>query len=483
MVDILFLTWGEYGQSSVHLATAFELYSRRFPGVDIHIASSVHLEARFDQVKARIDRSSGRTDSQGNILFHVALAKSYEEVASDGGGFIWNTMEHPPMHRQTHGFPDIAHAMCPYPPDEYVRGINSCAELIQKLSPDAVLVDMLFSQAIDACKLLHQRYIILSPLPGCDMTSGNQSYYSSLFYYPSVGLDVPFPISTWKDMFANALNLLRLTYILLTDGHIRALDAARRARGCTWPHPVLTSTTVSPDTPCLAAGIPEVDLPFTAPEGLRQFGPICLPSESLADGDPELKAWLDRKETIIMVMGSHKEYDDVSAREVLHGLLAGSGGRQILWKVPTVDKLRGLFNKILTTEHDRDRVRIVRWFDVEPSAIVEHENVICYIHHGGANSYLECARSGTPQVILPVWFDTYRNAIRVEYRGLGVYGSRGSAPSIRSEELGEAVWRVVSGPDSAEYRRRARHVGEICREAGGRERVADAILDYLSLRK
>ncbi|TRM69952.1 glycosyltransferase family 1 protein [Schizophyllum amplum] len=477
MVDILFLTLGEHGQASVHLATAFELYSRRMPGINIHVASSADLEARFDQVKARID-TDGDESRRSTISFHTVLPAPYKE-ALFRPGFDWSDIAHPPMQKSSKGVPRIAHTMCPFLPDEYVRGVDGCSKLLQMLSPDVVLVDMLFCQAIDACKLLDQRYIILSPLPGCDVSVGNAPWHQALFYYPSIGTDAPFPLS-WKASFCNALNLLRIAYAVLSSPHLHAINAARKERGCTWTLPVLTATSVSPDTPCIAAGIPELDFPFTVPEALNQFGPICVPNAPLAEADPELKTWLDGGETILMIMGSHIAYNETLARSVLQGLLAGAGDRQILWKVSTVEKLRALFDEMLTTEHDRQRVRIVRWFEIEPAAIVEHENVVCYIHHGGANSYLECARSGTPQIILPMWYDTYTNATRLEYCGLGVYGSKTAAPGVDPGELEQAMLRVVSGPESVEFRYRAREVGIKCREAGGRERVADSILDYLT---
>jgi hypothetical protein len=38
------------------------------------------------------------------------------------------------------------------------------------------------------------------------------------------------------------------------------------------------------------------------------------------------------------------------------------------------------------------RVRIVDWFEAEPMAVLESGTVVCAVHHGGANSFLETVR-------------------------------------------------------------------------------------------
>jgi UDP:flavonoid glycosyltransferase YjiC (YdhE family) len=58
------------------------------------------------------------------------------------------------------------------------------------------------------------------------------------------------------------------------------------------------------------------------------------------------------------------------------------------------------------------------------------------IHHGGNNTTTECFHFGTPAVVLPLFWDQYDNAQRVDELGLGV---RLPPYSCTGEELVRAV--------------------------------------------
>ena len=67
------------------------------------------------------------------------------------------------------------------------------------------------------------------------------------------------------------------------------------------------------------------------------------------------------------------------------------------------------------------------------------------ITHGGNNTTTECFYFGKPMVILPLFWDQYDNAQRVQELGLGV---RLSTYAFEDDELRGAVDRLVAhGPD------------------------------------
>ena len=105
----------------------------------------------------------------------------------------------------------------------------------------------------------------------------------------------------------------------------------------------------------------------------------------------------------------------------------------------------------------------------------------CMVNHGGANSYFEAIAEGVPQVVLPVWYDTYGFANRTEFLGIGVWGSRGAAPGAEAEEFAGALGRVVGGGvEGRRMRERARELGGVGKAAGGRREVARVIVELMS---
>jgi len=85
-----------------------------------------------------------------------------------------------------------------------------------------------------------------------------------------------------------------------------------------------------------------------------------------------------------------------------------------------------------------------------------------------------------PQVVLPCWMDTFDFANRVEYLGIGVYGSRNSSPPVEAEELSRALMRVMGdGKEAAAMRTKAMEFAEITGKVGGRVRACEKIIEIL----
>ena len=81
-------------------------------------------------------------------------------------------------------------------------------------------------------------------------------------------------------------------------------------------------------------------------------------------------------------------------------------------------------------------------------------------------------RAGIPQVILPVWWDTYEYAARVEWLGIGLIGNRGVAPGVQGAQFGDALTRAVQ---DAGMRTKARELGQACSRCEGRVVAAEEI--------
>jgi hypothetical protein len=84
--------------------------------------------------------------------------------------------------------------------------------------------------------------------------------------------------------------------------------------------------------------------------------------------------------------------------------------------------------------------------------------------------------------VLPCWWDTYEFAARVEYLGIGIYGSRNSksAPKANGIEFGEALIALndEENENSRLIRERAKKLAEVCNAYGGRVKAANKILEF-----
>ncbi len=85
-----------------------------------------------------------------------------------------------------------------------------------------------------------------------------------------------------------------------------------------------------------------------------------------------------------------------------------------------------------------------------------------------------------PQVVLPVWYDTYDFANRVEDLGIGLWASKATAPHVNADEFSQAVMAVVDKGEAGRRRRvRVGELGEVCRKAGGRKKASARILELV----
>lgn len=86
--------------------------------------------------------------------------------------------------------------------------------------------------------------------------------------------------------------------------------------------------------------------------------------------------------------------------------------------------------------------------------------------------------TGTPQVVLPFWYDTYEYANRAEWLGIGIYGNRRSAPTVEALELGRALTRIVGdGEEARRFRATAEALRERCIGYTGRVLAAEKVLE------
>jgi UDP:flavonoid glycosyltransferase YjiC (YdhE family) len=126
-------------------------------------------------------------------------------------------------------------------------------------------------------------------------------------------------------------------------------------------------------------------------------GPIIAPFDPLEESDPALTKWLDNGPTVMINLGSHVLSDEKLVREMAGAFRIlfdyhdkqGYSNIQVLWKAKACEDMQKVIDKIIGKEIKEGRVKVVAWLDAEPVSVLQHPNVVCTVHHGGANSFYE----------------------------------------------------------------------------------------------
>ncbi len=145
---------------------------------------------------------------------------------------------------------------------------------------------------------------------------------------------------------------------------------------------------------------------------------------------------------------------DVELMQRLVDLLAAGGFRAIVSKGPQHDQIE--------LRENQTGAELVP----QPALLPEVDAVIT---HGGNNTVTECLHFGKPMVVLPLFWDQYDNAQRMDELGLGV---RLRTFEFEDRELGEAIEGLLGDDELAA---RMKEISSRLHADPGTERAADCI--------
>jgi hypothetical protein len=157
----------------------------------------------------------------------------------------------------------------------------------------------------------------------------------------------------------------------------------------------------------LVANRPELEFPICMPDHIVPCGPIVRPAAGTAEVDPDLANWLSNGPTVYINLGTQMQTTEWDALEIARSLrqlfdrsFSHKDPRmrdlQVLWRLTkrgnysaeSGSRIHGILGK----EIDDNKVLILSWLEPDPASVLAEENIICSVHHGGANSFLEAAR-------------------------------------------------------------------------------------------
>ncbi|KAK4169705.1 hypothetical protein QBC43DRAFT_306565 [Cladorrhinum sp. PSN259] len=418
---VLLLTNSEHGQANVFLATSYALLtlppteaSQEEP-VEVHFAS-------FPPIQKFVNSTS----SQAQLANPTALPIIFHPISGTSMVSAWSRPE-TTAKRQSLRNLDLFDAIqrmqvllkvtLPWTGPEYIEIMNSVLAILTRVNPDTIAVDPAFSPALTALRYARQRFLILSPNTIKDFAMPHQPNGEALWKYPVTGTPHDFPLPASKIPGNIFLVLLAIVCSALFDSHRREIQ--KHVEGV-FPGAELTTLndlSLRPEqlgSKFLVANLREIEFPLSnIPAHIVPCGPIIRPALKVEEVDRDLAEWLGRAKTVYINLGTHLFFNEEFAEEMAKGVkmlleYARSvewidvskrlRGLQVLWKLnntggdKTCEGLKGPWaavRKVLGEEMDNDLVRVVEWIEAEPTAVLEAGTVVCAVHHGGANTFLE----------------------------------------------------------------------------------------------
>ncbi|KAH8684259.1 putative UDP-glucoronosyl and UDP-glucosyl transferase [Tricladium varicosporioides] len=491
---ILFFTSSDYGQANVILAVCYELLQRQY---EVHIVSFAPLKNRVLELN--------QMTTKGQAVFHTVPGLTSMEALALNKEFVGPFP--PGVQGALRTYEITLPAMATiWTESEYMIAYESCLDILKSVDPGVIVIDPLMSQALDACITLSRKYIVLSPNTFQDILRKQQPFFSQLARYPAISSGFRYPVP-WLMVWANIYLKIRLIIVLLTSRKIKSIRSWRQSHNLT-PLPQVFDIWQN-ENHYLVPATTATDFPCRQASNVTGCGPILLPVPLLSDVDPSLLVWLQRGPTVLINLGSHIRMDATVILEfslALKALFAIRPDIQILWKLKRSGGIalqeesltesqilsRSEVNSMTQKENSNDplfpieaeisadKVRVLEWISVSPLSILNTGNIVCSVHHGGSNSFHEAVSVGVPQIVLPCWLDTFEFANRVEYLGIGLHGSRTSAPLVEAKELSSALLLVLGDNNKATAMKlKAKELSEISGRVGGRVKACEKIIEIL----
>ncbi|KAE9366236.1 glycosyltransferase family 1 protein [Stipitochalara longipes BDJ] len=343
---------------------------------------------------------------------------------------------------------NIQHYLMPWSGPEYISLYKSLNELIEEVDPAVVVVDSHWGG----------KYVLLSPNSLQNQFGRMQPRGEVLWKYPiftHAVIHASAPALTTKRAFLRANGIKNpLSGVSVYEDNDRCLWISQSMKEASYPLKYI-------------------------PSNVLQVRPIYLSTAPGAEQDAELASWLERGPTLLINIGSIVDCNEEEATKVIKAmriLFDNVEGIQVLWKLKKKIDFGDGFLEAVSAEFIGGRLRLEKWLTIDPGAIMETGNVVCMLHHGGANSFNDAIGAGIPHLVLPMWADTYDHANLVEWLGIGVWASHRVAPEWETDELGSAFFRVCGqGNEAAAMRKKAMELRNIYLRRPGRIAAAEEI--------
>ncbi|CAM1502543.1 Fc.00g045270.m01.CDS01 [Cosmosporella sp. VM-42] len=467
---VLFITDSANGLSNVHLATSFALVERH-PSIELHYASYERLALEVSRISAT---ATAKNPAAKAIIWHELPGPDLTDSLNRAWGGLKGIITPPGLEGIDKLTRDVQILLAPWEAEDHWKVYQAISQLIADLDPGVVVLDSIFRPAMEATRDLNRKNVVLSPNTLTDALAQKQPWGAMFWKYPPIGSGFPYPVP-WK-LIPTAIYLqVRLIYAALVAPNVAAKRTYLKEKGV--KNPLDITHVHRPDAPWLSMSFPEACLPMAIiPDGTAHCGPAVLETASVEEQDAELAAWLSKAPTMLVNLGSSVKYDEDRAHAMVGAflLVLEKTDTQILWKMrrTAASTYDDSYLQPVQQYITEGRLRLETWFMADPTSILMSGHVVVSVHHGGANCYHETVYAGIPQVVLPLWFDLYNYAATAEYRGVGIWPGKETAPIWDADSLARGFMQALVGNSSDSMRKKAKELAKIARQYGGRDKAA-----------
>uniref|UniRef100_A0A8H7K1P1 UDP-glucoronosyl and UDP-glucosyl transferase family protein n=1 Tax=Bionectria ochroleuca TaxID=29856 RepID=A0A8H7K1P1_BIOOC len=351
---VLMLVNSELGQANVFIATAHALLQED-PGVDIHFAS-------FPALQETLRDALGGAGDHGStpFTFHPlpgrAMFKCFQEEEDLNNNIHTVSLQKPGVRNSPNSQKFImTKAFLCWTAEEFASIYKSVDATIDHVKPDIVLVDTIFTPAITAARDIRAngskdyKLAILSPNSLKDFVHHLEPGLAAFWKWPVVASANMMPIP-WYWVPFNIYLVLRMIWLVLTNKNVANmgkkvaklvgspnLEIAENISLChnnmKGIDKIFIGSRAEVDFPELDL----VNLPQDYWARIVPCGPIVRPIQPI---EPELSAWLQRRPTVLVNLGSHCVVNETEAVDMARSLRrmmdhSRKSGKelQVLWKM------------------------------------------------------------------------------------------------------------------------------------------------------
>lgn len=164
----LFIVTEHHGYSNVHLATAQSILER-YPDIQIHFASFPALSSKIADISSATKR---RQPLARDVVFHHLHGRSYMEailqelkliglgIRDDGSA---GTLAKPGIEGLDKLAQIMEYAFSPWTPEEQLAIHDQITSIIAEIDPATIVLDTIFSPAIEATRGRNRSHVIITP--------------------------------------------------------------------------------------------------------------------------------------------------------------------------------------------------------------------------------------------------------------------------------------------------------------------------------